>query len=172
MLCFSFIILYNHTIAPLPIFVNYFFKKVFYFCFFFNTRFSYSFLMFFRLPPYFFSYPLFFILMFQWTSVHYIEQFIQKKKACYSAAFSDSRERNTCSSSSPSLCCGRCGSGLSRNGMPASSGSHALFHCTPRSSRRLRFPLLCTSSRVQTRTWRRSMCRTVCPKPRGSFLPK
>lgn len=26
--------------------------------------------------------------------------------------------------------------------------------------------------RVQTRTWRRSMCRTVCPKPRGSFLPK
>ena len=36
--------------------------------------------MFFRLPPYFFSYPLFFILMFQWTSVHYIEQFIQKRK--------------------------------------------------------------------------------------------
>ena len=27
-------------------------------------------------------------------------------------------------------------------------------------------------SRVQTRTWRRSMCRTVCPKLRGSFLPK
>lgn len=46
--------LYNHTIAPLPIFVNYFFKKVFYLCFFFNTRFFYSFLMFFRLPPYFF----------------------------------------------------------------------------------------------------------------------
>lgn len=99
--------------------------------------------------------------MFQRISVHYIEQFIQKKKACYSAAFSDSRERNTCSSSSPSLCCGRCGSGLSRNGMPASGGSHALFHCTPRSSRRLSPPgtLLFSLRGRRSHTFRPVRCR-------------
>ncbi len=107
-----------------------FFKKFFIFIFFLTPAFSIFFDVF-SSSAVFFSYPLFFILMFQRISVHYIEQFIQKKKACYSAAFSDSRERNTCSSSSPSLCCGRCGSGLSRNGMPASGGSHALFHCLP-----------------------------------------
>ena len=47
--------------------------------FFFNTRFFYFFDVF-SSSAVFFSYPLFFILMFQRIFVHYIEQFIQKRK--------------------------------------------------------------------------------------------